>query len=179
MERCAKSYHVTCDSRLIELFGDCHYQHRNMHPSMRLLKPDLASAHAGRRLHVCLTCRNDPPSRPLLATQIRNNSSSSGSTSLTERWRRRLWGTDKPPGPKDPYGGQGVLERKWRRQNEPSEVPSEAQTAEPEEGDIAPPEDYVQATTVQGLERVGHTGGWRHAGRSRSDSYIGPYVLLA
>jgi hypothetical protein len=33
------------------------------------------------------------------------------SLSLTERLRRKRWGTDAPPGAADPYGGPGEVER--------------------------------------------------------------------
>lgn len=82
---------------------------------------------------------------------------------------------------KDPYGGQGILERKWRAGNKQSEGQTAAEAPESkevEEGEIAPPEDYVQATTLESLERVGHMGGWQRAGRSDADHYAGPYVLF-
>lgn len=118
-----------------------------MHPSVRLLRQELSSAYFPRSS---------------IARQVRYNSSEP----ITERVRRRLWGTDSPPGLKDPYGGQGVLERRWGGKKQPEEV-EEAD----HDVDIAPPEDYIEAKTWDGLQRIGHLGKWSDRPPRKVDTY--------
>jgi hypothetical protein len=88
--------------------------------------------------------------------------------------RRKLWGTDNPPGLKDPYGGEGVFEKKFKRsqsprqeQDEPVEVTQAAET------ENVVPEDttYEPATTWEGLQRVGHLGRWSDLPPKEADEY--------
>ncbi|RJE27358.1 Ribosomal subunit 39S [Aspergillus sclerotialis] len=118
-----------------------------MHPSVRLLRQDLSSIYFPRSS---------------IARQVRYNSSDK----FSERVRRRLWGTDNPPGLKDPYGGQGVLERRWSGRQQPEE----AEEAD-HDVDIAPPEDYVEAKTWDGLQRIGHLGKWSDLPPRKEDTY--------
>ena len=82
----------------------------------------------------------------------------------TEKWRKRIWGTETPPGPKDPYtdsyGQPSVLdqmreERQRDNQEEPHDI--ERRTAAPEEGieDNVNTEGYKPATTWERLPRIG------------------------
>ena len=82
----------------------------------------------------------------------------------TEKWRKRIWGTETPPGPKDPYkspyGSPSVLdqmreERQQDVQEEPRDV--ERRTEAPEEGieDNVNVEGYKPATTWERLPRIG------------------------
>src|SRR5436190_15388265 len=72
---------------------------------------------------------------------IRHNSS--GSIPFTEKVRRKLWGTDNPPGLKDPYGGEGFLEKARRKRKEP------ALEEVVEEEEPAPEADVVPATAQE------------------------------
>lgn len=150
-----------------------------MHRSMRLLSLELPSLPASRPLYVCFNCRHEPLPRPFAAHQIRHNS---GSTSVTERIRRKLWGTDRPPGLKDPYGGRGILERRLGRKGQSdadAQQVSEADIDSDEFADIAPPDDYIPATTWDDLERIGHLGKWSDYSPKKEDTYkrYGPFLV--
>lgn len=137
-----------------------------MHPSTRLLSLELSSRTASRPLYVCSSCRHEPLPRPFVAHhQIRPNS-----TSVTENLRRKLWGTENPPGLKDPYGGKSALEQKWGRKGQ-SAAETDADADEIEEGDIAPPDEYVPATTADELPRIGHLGKWSDHPPTEADVY--------
>ena len=81
----------------------------------------------------------------------------------TEKWRRKIWGTDTPPGPADPYGGPSVFEqRREMLQLDPPKKPQDAErrTEAPAiiEEDIEDDVnlgDYKPATTWEKLPRIG------------------------
>ena len=139
--------------------------------------------------YICSSCRRralQPRSTP--SSLLRTASSK---LPLTERLRQKIWGTDNPPGLKDPYGGPSFLERrraakedeKQAEQNALSQVPSEgtkvyADNELPDQyvqrdDSIAPSvtvlEDplkeprYVSAQTWDGLQHLGSTGRWTEA----------------
>jgi len=139
-----------------------------MHPSVRLLSLERCSLHSSRLLYASTTCRRQVAPRSFPVRQIRYNSDD---TSLTERIRRKIWGTDSPPGLKDPYGGKGVFEERWGGQRQPS------QEAEPieQESDIAPPDAYTEATNWEGLERIGHLGKWTDLNKNNPADQYHPY----
>lgn len=142
-----------------------------MHPSVRLLSLERCSLHPSRVLHASTTCRHQVAPRSFPVRQIRYNSSDD--PTLTERIRRKIWGTDSPPGLKDPYGGRGVFEQRWSGERQPSQE----QEAEPieQEGEIAPPDAYTEATNWEGLEHIGHLGKWTDLNKKNpADQYI-PY----
>lgn len=156
-----------------------------MRPPIRLLNHTETPL---KSLYLCTSCRKATrPLQPLPRlttihqTQTRLNTSGPNPLSFTERIRRKIWGTDRPPGAEDPYGGEGALARTWREKwakkkstpEEEREAEVAARAAEeeedrgdlddyedPEYGEIAPPAEYVAATTWDGLERVGHLGRW-------------------
>ena len=133
-----------------------------MHPSVRLLRLELASIQSPRPQ--CFTCIREVIPRSSIARQVRYNSSDKP---FSERVRRRIWGTDSPPGLKDPYGGQGVLERRWGGKKQQSEEPEEVE----QEADFAPSEEYVEAKTWDGLQRIGHLNRWSDRGPKKADAY--------
>ncbi|ODM17172.1 hypothetical protein SI65_07571 [Aspergillus cristatus] len=147
-----------------------------MRPSARLLSLEVSGS---RTLYVCSSCRQEARPRPVLARQFLRNASS-GSTPLTEKVRRKLWGTENPPGLKDPYGGPGALEKKLRgNQNVQEEGAAEVESAEPAEvAETAGREDpdYVPATSWEGIEKIGHLGGWQNYPASQADEYS-PFML--
>ena len=150
-----------------------------MHRSMRLLSLELSSIPTSLPLYVCLNCRHEPLPRQFAAHQIRHNSSA---LPVTERIRRKLWGTDNPPGLKDPYGGRSILERRWRKKgqsNVDAQPASQMDIDSEEFADIAPPDDYVPATTWDDLKRIGHLSKWSDYSPKRADSYerYGPGVF--
>lgn len=140
---------------------------------MRLLSLDVQGA--SRTLYVCSVCRNEARPRPIVARQFLRHASNTPD-SLSERVRRKLWGTDNPPGLKDPYG-ESLLEKRFGKAKAQPEGETEVVTAEeaaPEaEADavdqLEPGVDYEPATTWEGLERVGHLGGWKNAPRAEVD----------
>lgn len=70
---------------------------------------------------------------------------------LEDKLRKKIWGTDRPPGQDDPYGKESIFDRKKRERGQEEE----------EETDVENPKDhteYVKATTVEGLETVGEPG---------------------
>ena len=74
----------------------------------------------------------------------------------TTKLRKRIWGTETPPGRDDPYGKESVFDRKRRERQQKTEGEREVESVpegreETPEGDT----DYVPATTGHGLERVG------------------------
>lgn len=80
---------------------------------------------------------------------------------------------------KDPYGGKGVFERKWGQGGEPSAGGQmDARRAEEEETeygegeeDLAPPDEYVPATSWDDLKRIGHLGEWWNYPATGADGY--------
>lgn len=148
-----------------------------MAPAARLLGPlETVASQSGLR-YVCSTCRRQPVPRAARVV-VHNARRHNSSAPLSEKVRRKLWGTDNPPGLKDPYGGEGALEKTFRGKREANnaqltpqqqlEAEEGAEAAAEAEVDVdgqsvpsAPPQDYTPATTWEGLERVGHQGSWK------------------
>ncbi|KAL6234667.1 hypothetical protein BDW75DRAFT_240883 [Aspergillus navahoensis] len=157
-----------------------------MRSSLRLLNLEAATPLQGSRTrYVCSTCRQEARPRPFVARQFLRHASDDN-TPITERVRRKLWGTDNPPGLKDPYGGEGVFEKKFKRagqalkQQEPEgdqRTPAEDQAAAAEDTALAdvtedvPSREYVPATTWEGLDRIGHLGRWNDLPPKTEDAY--------
>lgn len=152
-----------------------------MRSSLRLLNLEATPLQGSRTRYVCSVCRQEARPRPFVARQFLRNASDS-STPITERVRRKLWGTDNPPGLKDPYGGEGVFEKKFKRgqaaRQEDQAVeatPAETQGATAETAaEEAVPEgssSYEPATTWAGLQRIGHLGNWSDYPPSEADAY--------
>src|ERR1700722_2875318 len=71
-----------------------------------------------------------------------------GSLSYTEKMRRKIWGTDQPPGQEDPYGGPSFAdERKATRVNDQRKAPLPN-----EEDDVDESERESQKTSNGGLD---------------------------
>ncbi|KFY00554.1 hypothetical protein V490_01282 [Pseudogymnoascus sp. VKM F-3557] len=103
-----------------------------------------------------------------------------------EKWRKKLWGTDKPPGAADPYGGPGAAEiyEAERKAKKQAETGVEGSSTSPtEDWDMSA---YEPADNWAGLEEVGGRGVW-WSGREEPnyDGYIpqqkvtDPYELTA
>ncbi|PYI10557.1 hypothetical protein BO78DRAFT_393977 [Aspergillus sclerotiicarbonarius CBS 121057] len=149
-----------------------------MRPSLRLLNLEVQGS---RALYVCSVCRQEARPRPIVARQFLRHASSNAD-SLSERVRRKIWGTDNPPGLKDPYG-ESLLEKRFGKpkpqQQEESQVEETDELAESSDG-LEPGVSYEPATSWHGLERVGHLGGWSDAPPSEADTYgsFGPKKKL-
>ena len=81
----------------------------------------------------------------------------------TEKWRKKIWGSENPPGQEDPYGPPGALDQRRREQGveDPEQSAKEVETSvgdlDDAEEDITPRgPHYKRATTWEGLERVGY-----------------------
>lgn len=147
-----------------------------MRASLRLLNLEAPSIQGTRTRYVCTVCRQEALPRPLVARQFLRNASSDNAP-LTERVRRKLWGTENPPGLKDPYGGEGVLERKFKksqavRQDESATETTQVSEAENEAADASAADDaYEPAATWEGIPHIGHLGTWADLPPSEVDSY--------
>lgn len=155
---------------------------------MRLLTLEATPLQGTRARYVCSGCRQETRPRPLVARQFLRNASSDDST--TEKVRRKLWGTDNPPGMKDPYGGEGQIEKHFRKgqaskqgeqKDAAAEEAAEEAAKEEEEEDLDfTSDDYEPASTWKGLDRIGHLGKWTDLPRKERDtftSYVVPFLL--
>ncbi|KAL2807870.1 glucosidase II beta subunit-like protein-domain-containing protein [Aspergillus granulosus] len=140
-----------------------------MRSSLRLLNLEVPSSQRSRTLYVCSVCRHEARPRPFVARQFLRNASDS--TPITERVRRKLWGTDNPPGLKDPYGGEGVFEKKFKKGRSAPQESEPAATTEVVEEVVSEDPSYEPATTWEGLQRVGHLGVWSDFPPSKADAY--------
>ncbi|KAL4865961.1 hypothetical protein BDV12DRAFT_187774 [Aspergillus spectabilis] len=154
-----------------------------MRSSLRLLNLEVAPRQGSRTLYVCSVCRQETRPRPLIARQFLRNASDS--SSITERVRRKIWGTDNPPGLKDPYGGEGVFEKKFKKGREGRQVVPEEEAVEVSQGkganaetqnivpEVAEPVDssYEPATSWEGIQRIGHLGKWTDVPATDADAY--------
>ncbi|WEW59061.1 hypothetical protein PRK78_004529 [Emydomyces testavorans] len=159
----------------------------------RLIAPlEAVPCRASSARYVCSTCRRQflPlfPSRPIIKHPSRRyNSSDSNKLPFTEKVRRKLWGTDNPPGLKDPYGGESFLEKKLREKREARTIETSQSQPKPDEAEYVPeeqamsatdapmaePEKYIPATTWDGLEHVGTSGQWWEYPPTREDRFVG------
>ncbi|EFW16951.1 hypothetical protein D8B26_003757 [Coccidioides posadasii str. Silveira] len=152
----------------------------------RLITPlEALPYRVGSARYVCSTCRRQfiprCTSQPIIHHQTRrHNSSDSNNVPFSEKVRRRIWGTENPPGLKDPYGGESFLEKRAREQREakapqpelePEYVP-EAETASVAEVSATEAGEYVPATTWDGLEHVGSSGQWWEQSPTPADSFV-------
>lgn len=111
-------------------------------------------------VYVCVQCRHR-----LLKASITTSASpkaasqANGNVPYTERIRRRIWGTETPPGLKDPYGNRSVLDKGQKKGKEPvaSEAISDVNASSTA---LDAQADYVPATSWDGLEHIGGAKGW-------------------
>ncbi|TAQ90563.1 hypothetical protein B7494_g1110 [Chlorociboria aeruginascens] len=107
---------------------------------------------------------------PYLCTLCKSQASAFSTTTLraadkklpfTEKIRRKIWGTDNPPGLEDPYGGRSQLDRTYRRPKKQEEDEDEDEDdieeikAKRELSLAADLGSYEPATTWKGLNTVG------------------------
>jgi hypothetical protein len=152
-----------------------------MRSALRLLQPlEAPSRRLPKSGYICSTCRQEILPRVIQGVQFRRNASEN--TPFTEKVRRRIWGTDSPPGLKDPYGGEGVIAKTFRKRGQGQAEGEQALESEPEaqverEGeiadDIAPQVEYTPASTWDGIERVGHLERWIDYSPTEADGYVG------
>lgn len=126
---------------------------RPIRPSPRSL--NLLSSSTSRSL--CPACHRAylPPTRALSTTPSHR---ASNAVPFTEKLRRKIWGTDSPPGRADPYSKESVLDQANKAKQQP-EVPKEEEL-EVERVKAAPAvaaddANYEPAASWDGLEEVG------------------------
>ncbi|PVH87268.1 hypothetical protein DL98DRAFT_510132 [Cadophora sp. DSE1049] len=107
--------------------------------------------------YLCSACKHHASPFSTSALRAANN----GKVPLTEKLRRKIWGTDNPPGLEDPYGDKSVFDqtKKKERRREKEERDAtrlEAQSAAEIENYTGSTR-YEPASTWDGLERVGWT----------------------
>lgn len=93
----------------------------------------------------------------------------------TDKLRKKIWGSEIPPGQEDPYGKESVFDQKRREREQERE---KGRVLEPTpEREVETPQDqteYVEATTAEGLETVGGPGwGTRQWKKEKGNSFIG------
>ncbi|KAK6586303.1 hypothetical protein PZA11_001360 [Diplocarpon coronariae] len=116
--------------------------------------------------YLCLACKHH--ALPFSTTAIRTAQEKASLTEqLTEKLRRKIWGTDNPPGQKNPYGDASVFDRMRMRKEEQrikDEEAARALVAKPKAGSVPrakkppgtkQPTKYQPANTWDGLEYVG------------------------
>jgi hypothetical protein len=105
----------------------------------------------------------------------------------TERLRRRIWGTDQPPGLKDPYGGPSFAEEiQAAKAIEASKSKSEEAAPEPKPRRAKTPQpvldaSYEPAKTWAGLEEVGELPApeFNFMGYMPAERVVNPYEATA
>ncbi|KAJ5092110.1 hypothetical protein NUU61_006980 [Penicillium alfredii] len=133
-------------------------------------------------LYVCSACRQEATPQRIspLARQFRRYASDAP-PSLLERTRRKLWGTDQPPGAKDPYTGESQIAQPLRSGVPEESKPEADGLASPDEeaqpDELASADTYEQATTWHGLETIGYLEEteWLREGSNEKDEYV-PYA---
>ena len=115
--------------------------------------------------YVCLQCRL----RTSAATRTTNSSISltyaprrHASWVNTDKLRKKIWGTETPPGQKDPYVRESESDRTRREREQENGEAKKLESAPEKKPQSAPEDEYVKATTAKGLKRVGGHG-WGNA----------------
>jgi hypothetical protein len=134
--------------------------------------------------YICRSCRHLALRQHLAHRQSLRHASSK-EIPLTEKIRRKIWGTDNPPGLADPYGGESFFERRRKERalqkeaREPKDWEEEhvpPATVERHGGALGPIDEgvdseYVPAETWDGLEHVGHKGHWQDIPPKPEDTF--------
>src|SRR5271163_3708978 len=117
--------------------------------------------------YICRSCRHLALRQHLAHRQSLRHASSE-EIPITEKVRRKIWGTDNPPGLADPYGGESFLEKRRKEralQKEAQELKEKhtppamlgrpggtTQTMDSNAGSDYLPKEYVRSETWDGLE---------------------------
>lgn len=124
-----------------------------MRRSISFHVPSSASRTLGNHLpYVCASCRHQALCQRTSKPQQPFRRNASSGLPWTERVRRKIWGTDNPPGLKDPYGGPSYFERRRQANAEKrlQRAQEEARYEEPMEEQRPPP--LQQETSYQDLD---------------------------
>ncbi|KAJ5561208.1 hypothetical protein N7535_009405 [Penicillium sp. DV-2018c] len=134
-----------------------------MRPSMRL---PLREAK-----FICSSCRIQATPRISPLSEVRRYASDS--PGLLERTRRKLWGTDQPPGPKDPYSGSQIMPGS---ETAPEEQKDEGISLS--KGVEEPANDAeLENLTWEGMPKIGYLpqDAWRLQGQNEEIDTVKPW----
>lgn len=146
------------------------------------MKQVVPSGHFGRLIHpfatfcsgrICLQCRNQaprsilrprvpvstPPSNRRYANTGGYSDPGADPNSLSERLRRKIWKQDEPEDLADPYGDRDIVDRDQKQYRNTVEA-QETAVAPKASQEPALPDNYIPASTWDGLERIGGATGW-------------------
>lgn len=95
----------------------------------------------------------------------------------TDKLRKKIWGTETPPGQEDPYGKESVFDAK-RREREQEREKSRRElnpgpSQEVQKGLEDQTDDGVQATTTEGLKTAGGPDWEAEAWEEKNDPFEG------
>ncbi|KAI9895026.1 MAG: hypothetical protein M1814_000249 [Vezdaea aestivalis] len=113
---------------------------------------------ASRQRYVCASCRLQRSKTTSVATFSTQGNQTERKLPWTEKVRRRIWGTDNPPGLKDPYdrdSGPNTPEELDKTLPVKRARPSPTQTLSTEK--TPKWDDYTPAATWHGLTQIGET----------------------
>lgn len=113
-----------------------------------------------RPLIVCPSCRtrlSSSSQRFALSTSASQRAAGDNKVPFTEKIRRRIWGTESPPGQEDPYGDLSALDRTKKKKSR-STVQADDATELRAPTVLPGINSYVPATTWDGLEQIGGEG---------------------
>ncbi|KAL2366326.1 hypothetical protein RJZ56_000783 [Blastomyces dermatitidis] len=160
----------------------------------RLLAPlEGAPSRISSVLYVCSTCRRQCLPQSFRSINHRfqfrqytpsNSSQSNGNGDLpvTEKLRRKLWGTDNPPGVKDPYGSESQLDYVEPEELSKADPYLASELGEDEQGvRIATAEEkeqaeYKSADTWDGLRQVGAEQWWENP--PKAEDFFAPFMSI-
>lgn len=165
--------------------------------SKRLITAAGTIAKSSSTPYVCASCRG----RAVIPSRAQQQTRLNSDVPFTEKLRRKIWGTDNPPGLKDPYGGPSFLERRMGRgQQAQQEQSGDSETQPRSQLDIVeqqpqtsyqskyapqvvdradarqyktstPDAEYEEAETWEDLQWVGHKGEYQFIESKEQDEY--------
>ncbi|CZT48256.1 uncharacterized protein RSE6_08929 [Rhynchosporium secalis] len=108
--------------------------------------------------YLCSACKHH--ASPFTTSALR--AAQDGKVSLTDKLRRKIWGTDSPPGLDDPYGDKSVFDQTKKnelKRRKEQEVAIRLNRQKDVEKPVEDPswDDYTEASTWDGMETVGST----------------------
>jgi hypothetical protein len=114
--------------------------------------------------YLCSACKHQTTSFSTSSLRAAN-----GTVPFTEKVRKRIWGTDAPPGLEDPYGDKSIFDKTKQRAKveEAEEREAQKEAAKPNLS------SYEPASTWDGLEQVGGFGGWWKENWDPDNQFIG------
>ena len=120
---------------------------------------------------VCLRCRSRrlPPLQPLVIQRYASDDNKSNLSSV----RKKIWGTEHPPGQRDPYEQLTAEQRAEQEQEMEAEREMEAKKQAEAEVVAEAEAEYEPATTWDGLERIGGPTGWWEEAWDREHQFEG------